>query len=230
MKPNVVGGALIIALTMAAPASAQYDAGAAMDMTGMGIYAMEDAMTDAAKGEDGSKDKTVPQASQTASLEFQPDPLLRSQILNAFGQSVPAVSAFMRDSRLIEIIEEDAMAPHGLSANNVADAFALWWTTAWIEVNQSGTKPSTKMMLAVQNQISKTMNAGGKVASMADHQKQQMADNFMLQAFLIIFLNDQARDNPAQQAQVARQINEGAKVMGLDLTKMTLTENGFVPR
>ena len=41
---------------------------------------------------------------------------------------------------------------------------------------------------------------------------------------------DAAAGKPTEQAALAKAVNQGAKKMGLDLTTMDLTEQGFVPR
>lgn len=57
-----------------------------------------------------------------------------------------------------------------------------------------------------------------------------MAESLIVQAAMVDAANDQMRGDPAQRRALAVAVNSGAKGMGLDLTGMTLTPEGFRPR
>ncbi len=122
------------------------------------------------------------------------------------------------------------MRPVGLRVNNVADAYTVWWIAAWEAVNQTDAGSSSAMYTAVKNQAAQAILKSGKISGMSAATKQEMAESLLVQAFLIQQAQQSARGDANQGTSVARAVNEGAKRTGLDLTKMTLTEDGFVPR
>ena len=125
---------------------------------------------------------------------------------------------------------DQMMRPMGLRANNVADAYTLWWVIAWHAANKQPLEQNNQLMAAVKQQASNALLSTPKFASFNDVQKQEMAESLLIQAALIDGHIDAAAGNPTQQAALAKAVNQGAKKMGLDLTTMDLTENGFVPR
>lgn len=52
----------------------------------------------------------------------------------------------------------------------------------------------------------------------------------MVQAAMADAANDLMRGDPEQRRALSAAVNKGARGMGLDLTSMTLTKDGFRPR
>jgi hypothetical protein len=122
------------------------------------------------------------------------------------------------------------IAPYGLKTNNVADAYAVYWISAWEATRGiAGVSETRERAQAVRTQASNAMAAVPALASATDAQKQEYAEAMLVQAALISAYMDDAAGNPAQIKAVGAAVAKGAKAMGLDLDTMDLTPNGFVP-
>lgn len=122
------------------------------------------------------------------------------------------------------------MQTAGLQPNNVADAYAIWWVAAWEAVNNRDVGTATKLYQSVSGQAASALLSTPAFAATTDAQKQEMAEALLIQAALIDAHIDDAAGSSTKQAALAKAVNQGAKRMGLDLTKMTLTPDGFIPR
>ena len=134
--------------------------------------------------------------------------------------------------QMVMIIDQlgPMLRPMGLRTDNVADAYTVWWVAAWEAVNKKDAGSSISMYGSVKQQASNALRSVPQFASGSDALKQEMAESMLIQAAMIDAHIDAAAGNPAQQAALATAVNQGAQKMGLDLTKMDLTEQGFVPR
>ena len=172
-----------------------------------------------------------------ADLNFNSSPTVRKQLFDKMVSeqrkvdpvSAKKTAAFLSSTNIIDQIVQ-MMRPMGLRADNVADAYTLWWVIAWHAANGRQGEPDAQIMAAVKQQASNALLSTPQFASTNDAQKQEMAESMLIQAALIDAHIDAAAGNPSQQAALAQAVNQGAKKMGLDLTKMDLTENGFMPR
>jgi hypothetical protein len=117
----------------------------------------------------------------------------------------------------------------GLNQNNAADAFAVYWVTAWQVSKGDNGDYSPASYQAVAAQAARGLAASPQFDSANDAQKQEMAEALMVQAALLGSAMQQAASDPAQMKALSRAVSQGASASGLDLDKMTLTENGFVP-
>ena len=117
----------------------------------------------------------------------------------------------------------------GLSSFNVADAYALYWTSAWLGTRGRDDNLPSKQMIAVRNQAAQALLSTPEFTSASDQQKQEMAEALMIQAALIDGFINGGKQDAALMSNVKAVIAQGAKAMGLDLYAMTLTPNGFIP-
>jgi hypothetical protein len=129
---------------------------------------------------------------------------------------------------LVEI--GNAMSSVGLSRDNVADAFALYWVNAWQIANGDSSTPSKQMMQAVATQAAKGLLQSQEFAAATEAQKQEMAEALMVQGALIASAFEQAAGDQARLDAIGAAVAKGAEASGLELDKMTLTEDGFVPK
>ncbi len=154
-----------------------------------------------------------------------------NQFVNVWAKTDPAGAAkgkALLPSAIPQI--DQMMRTVGLRADNVADAYAVWWIAAWEAVNNRDMGSSAAMYNAVKAQTEAALAATPQMRSAGDAEKQQMAEAMLIQAALIAASSSQAAGNATQQAAISKAVNQGARKMGLDLTKMTLTQDGFVPR
>lgn len=235
-KPHSRRAALILLLAgFAAPAAAQEFS--AMDMTGMGIYAMEDSVMEAA-GETVSTTRRgharvapVP----TVRLTYKPSMERRranfAQFVEKSRKKDPKGAAMLEK----ELASSDVIAkmgrelsPFGMRTDNVADAYAAWWLNAWLASRQRTDTPSARQIAAVRAQAVRAMSSVPEMASASDAVKQEMAEANLVQAALIGAYMEHARGNPALFRQVASAVRKGARASGLNLDAMELTDDGFV--
>ncbi len=123
-----------------------------------------------------------------------------------------------------------AMAKVGLDKNNAADAFAVYWITAWQISVGDLSDYSPAFHRAVAAQAARGLSQSPEFAAATDAQKQEMAEAMMVQAAFIGAAAEQAASDPAQLKALGQAVKRGAAASGLDLDKMTLTEEGFVKR
>jgi hypothetical protein len=122
-----------------------------------------------------------------------------------------------------------AMKGVGLSSTNVADAYAVYWTSAWLGARGRDDDLPSRQMIAVRNQAAQALLATPQFTSASDQQKQEMAEALILQSALIAGFINGGKQDAALMSKVKAAIAQGASAMGLDLDSMTLTEDGFVP-
>ncbi len=130
---------------------------------------------------------------------------------------------------VISAVDGEMQQKYGMHANNVADAYAVWWVSAWMG-NRGLTDDATPGQMAmVKRQASNALAATPEFAAATDAGKQELAEALLVQAALIGAAVDTYASDPTMLAKTREAIGKGAKGMGLDLSKMTLTERGFVP-
>ena len=233
MKIHLAGLA-IVCVGLSTPAQAQFNGGMDWVVNRTRVPAIIQC-----PGCDGDDEDAVSEVAPDvpmpnfASLEFSPSMQRRKQNLSKIAKDVsnndPATVALLQNGDVVSQIDQ-MMGTVGLTANNVADAYALWWVAAWEAVNKRDAGSSSGMYGAVKQQASNALLATPAFSATNDAQKQEMAEALLIQAALIDGHIDAAAGNASQQTALANAVNQGAKKMGLDLTRMDLTENGFVPR
>lgn len=125
---------------------------------------------------------------------------------------------------------DQGIRPYGLRADNVADAYAAWWVTAWKAVNKQDVADTPALYDAVSKQAAGALMVTPAFVSSSDALKQEMAESMLIQTAMIEAYVDMAKDDATQKDALANAVNQGAKAMGLDLTQMNLTESGFSKR
>ena len=156
-----------------------------------------------------------------------------AKFVQTMKRSDPATGAqaetLFASGAIIDQLDE-MMRPWGLRANNVADAYTVWWVAAWHAVHRRELNPNPTIMAAVKRQAEGALFSTPQMASATNATKQEIAEALLIHAALIDGHIDDAAGNSTKQAALAKAVNQGAKHMGLDLTKMSLTQDGFVPR
>ncbi len=122
-----------------------------------------------------------------------------------------------------------AMNNIGLNRNNAADAFTVYWISAWKASVGDKSTASPAAYQAASAQAARGLSSSAEFARASDAQKQEMAEALMIQAALIDAHMEAAAADPAQMKALSKAVKQGARASGLDLDSMTLTENGFVP-
>jgi hypothetical protein len=122
-----------------------------------------------------------------------------------------------------------ALAPVGLRTDDVADAYAVWWMSAWQAAHGDASTPDRVTAQAVRAQAAHAIAATPEFAQADDAMKQEFAEALLVQTALIDGMMEEYGSDPAMAAKIAASVRQGARAAGLDLDAMTLTEAGFVP-
>jgi hypothetical protein len=123
---------------------------------------------------------------------------------------------------------DNIMREDGLRASNVADAYAVWWVSAWRASKGDFSEKNGATYRAVSAQAARALVSNAQFAIANDAQKQEMAEAMLIQAALIDSSAQVYAEDLNMKQQLASAVRQGAKRSGLDLDTMTLTEDGFV--
>ena len=178
----------------------------------------------------------VASAQQVSTLNFTPSANRRKANLAQFVDKTRAnnpegaaqMAQLFASTDVIGAVGK-GIAPYGLSVNNLADAYAVYWTNAWLGSRGRNDTFQKTQISAVRNQAANALLASPALATASDAEKQEMAEALIVQAALIGASLESAKSDVGILAKLKAAIAEGAKGMGLDLYTMTLTNDGFVP-
>jgi hypothetical protein len=230
-----------VTLSSNAALAQDFDSGAAVDMTGMFILSQEAAMMNAAGQRSESvirqRSSASPQQATSATFKFVPSAARRRTNLASFVEKSRAndpagaakMQALFASTDIIGMIDQEMQQKFGMRANNVADAYAVWWVSAWMGSRGRTDDASPGQMAMVKRQATNALAATREFATATDAGKQEMAEAMLVQTMMIQATVDTYKSDPAMLAKTRAAIAKGASGMGLDLSKMTLTDQGFVP-
>lgn len=120
------------------------------------------------------------------------------------------------------------MRPYGMTSTNVADAAAVYLTTAWLATRGSSEDPDPTRMRAVRRQVASAMSATPEFATATDAQKQELAEAMIVQALLVTQFVEAAKAQPQLMDAVKGAVAQGASsTFGFDLRSMELSEEGL---
>jgi hypothetical protein len=167
-------------------------------------------------------------------LSFQVSPTDRQQNITRFITNLRATDPASADNWAQVFATNDvfgaidqAMGKRGLDATNLADAYAVYWTNAWLGAQGRTDDVPAAQLIAVRNQAAQALLATPQLMSATNAQKQEIAEGFLIQAALIDASVTQAQANPTLLPQVQTAIKQGAQTVGIDLDRFTLTDQGF---
>jgi hypothetical protein len=119
----------------------------------------------------------------------------------------------------------------GLRINNVSDAYAFWMILAWQAANNQNFELTKSHFDGVKAQVAQSMGNIDGVRTANDEVKQDMAESLWTYGIMINEVLEQIKSDPAKQKQLARSVMANTKSeMSVDLSTLTLTDQGFVPR
>jgi hypothetical protein len=170
-------------------------------------------------------------------LEYKTSLALRQTNLQEFAakrqvahlEGAKDLEQMLSSDKVIDAIQQ-TIEPYGLSINNLADAYALWWITAWQASEGNLAKVDKETAQAVKKQATIIWLANPKLVDATDANKQEIAEALLIQALLIQAAIDRAGSDKDSQEAVIQAVREGAASSGLALETMQLTNNGFVKR
>jgi hypothetical protein len=178
-----------------------------------------------------------PVAASAALLRFTPNLAVRQRNLAGFVAKTRAQSPESADQMARLFASTDifaamaqGLAPKGLRIDNVADAYTVYWITAW-EASRGivGADNSRAQAQGVKAQVSRALLSAPEFTKATTAQKQELAEALLIQTALISASAEAAASDGAQLTVIGNAVREGAKAMGLDLDAMELGPNGFGP-
>ncbi len=117
----------------------------------------------------------------------------------------------------------------GLHNDNAPDAYAVYLVSAWQAVNSDTSAKSRESYEAVTKQTMRGLSRSTEFAQTTDAQKQEMAEAMMVQTAMIGANMKKAAGDPAKLKAISKVVKQVAAASGLELGKMTLTKEGFIP-
>ena len=212
-----------------------------VDSSWMMNMAMGSAMSEAAGGsaeyihQPKSADTRQVSPAEVKTLAFKPSATRRRANLASFvaksRASDPVGAAAMEQlfasTDVLAQLDEE-LAKQGLSVANVADAYTIWWITVWEAANGVSSDTPQGTIDAVKGQAARALLAVPAFTGASDADKQNLAESLLVQAMLLDAMNDSYREDATLGPQLRSAAAQGARGMGLDLSAMTLTADGFV--
>ena len=137
------------------------------------------------------------------------------------------LEALLNDPALMPKLEAE-LGKLGLRPDNMADAYAVWWISAWQAAQGKSSDPSPASARAVKAQAERIFLAVPALANSDDATKQAFSEGLLVQAVLLSAATEQAEKDPTQLRAIGQIARQGARRFGLDLDTLTLTDAGFV--
>ncbi|MDY7098014.1 MAG: DUF6683 family protein [Pseudomonadota bacterium] len=156
--------------------------------------------------------------------------------LNLFVKQSPTPQAAVELKKMLDAqptIMDDirqGIRPYGLDTHNVADAYAMWWINAWLAYKGLDQDTPRGTVAMVKAQVQNALAAVPDFANTTEADRQQFSEALLLQGLMAAAALDQLKGNPDHMRQLSAAVHKGALSMDVDLSKMDLTPNGFVPR
>lgn len=169
-------------------------------------------------------------------FDFTPDRARTQQNLQSFVKRTKDKSAaadlqqlVTAQPRVIELIGQ-GISSYGLDPHNVADVYSVWWISTWLAAQKRNDTPDQGTIDAVRAQVRSAMAATSEFAGTSDAQRQEYAEALLLHTAVMDGAIEEAKNQPETLEKLAAAARRAAKEHGLDLSLMTLTGDGFVPR
>ncbi len=231
--------ALFLISPLAAPAQ---DFGGDVIMTTMGNIGIQSAMRSSQRQLDGQR-RVTPRSpavqprispAQELSLDYVVSLPNRKRNLAAFAAKSRAtdpegsrkMTTLFAANDVIGLADRD-MRKLGLRADNVADAYALWWANAWLASRGRDDDLPPAQMRAISRQAAASLLATPEFANATNPQKQEMAEALIVQTILISSAVGVYKEQPEMMERLKAAVIQGALASQLDLLAMDLTPAGF---
>lgn len=176
----------------------------------------------------------APALADESALRFQVDPDRRAENLRGFvdqmketdPEGAARLNAIIAATDVMGMISQ-AMTTVGLEANDVADAYAVWWISAYNGSQGVTDTPSRKSYQAVRRQAANILLSTPALVNATPAEKQQFAEAYLIQAALIDSAVAEQQSNARHLDALKAAVTQSAMASGLDLNQMELTADGF---
>jgi hypothetical protein len=177
-----------------------------------------------------------PSATRTAAtLTYIPDPRVSEQTRQAMIDSLSRKNPTLREQMsaalsggMVLKIFDRFMGAHGFSSHNVADDMAMQLLVSWEIVTGSAATPG--QIRGAANQVRGVFLSTPQLRSLSNVERQQLAENIAYQVVIGSAANRQFRraGDEAQLTQLRQTAETILRQRGIDLSRLQLTERGFV--
>ncbi len=131
----------------------------------------------------------------------------------------------------IQMVGGTLQSKFGMRVDNVSDTYAMWMIAAWWVANNQDGELNRSTFTAVKAQVANGMLSTSGMATATDEVKQNMAESLLIFAIMLDSTAEAITNDPAKRKQLAASVMAKTKQeMGIDLSTITLTDQGFVPR
>jgi hypothetical protein len=186
---------------------------------------------------DSANNTTAPAAitQNAATLTYIPDLRVseqtRAAVVDALSRQNPALRAQMDtalNGGMVLKIFDRFMALHGFSSRNVADDMAMQLLVSWEIVTGGVATPG--QIRGADSQVRGVFLSTPQLRAMTNGERQQMAENIAYQVVIGSAANRQFQraGDRAQLAQLRQTAQTILRQRGIDLTRLQLTDRGFV--
>ncbi|RAK51466.1 DUF6683 family protein [Phenylobacterium deserti] len=134
----------------------------------------------------------------------------------------------LKDPTLFPRLQAE-LARFGLRADDMADAYTVWWINAWQAAHGETGDPDRGAVQAVRAQAERAFLAAPGLPLDDDAAKQAFSEGLLVQAVILASVTEQVKNDPAQLQAIGRMARQSARAFGLDLDAVRLTNAGFVP-
>jgi hypothetical protein len=180
----------------------------------------------------------TPAPARPADLAFRRDPAVTRQVQAEFvrtiSRSAPEagqeIETLFRSADPISTASP-ALRRFGLDTGNVVDAVALYYLAMWGAANNHEETMTTAQARGARAHVARAVNFD-RMGLNTPAARQRFAETLIYQALLMDAAIEQAQDSGDAAAQ--RTLSDAAhgqmRLMGLDMRRLQITGEGFVPR
>jgi hypothetical protein len=174
-------------------------------------------------------------ASALASMRYVPSMTVRKATYAEMVKNMRAANvdvgnqmeAVFAQTDVIGLID-DAMGKFGMSANNIADAYALYFLSAWMGANGRTDENTPEQLKGTQKMAQDALSQVPDMLKLADDKKQTFSESLLIQSLLNDEMIKAVASDPAGLSKVKNDIKMAAKEMGIDVDGFNMTANGLV--
>ena len=225
---------VVLLLAIAAPATAQFAPFDILTRTSIPIIIQCPGCNAANRNKRPNTPKTTATKAEIGKLSYNPSAAVRQRNIARLIKDIrvndpDAAEKLERTFASNDLIDRmgEIMVASGLNQNNLADAYAFYWTNAWQAFSGHNQDLSKTEIVAVRSQTARILLATPQFRTATDAQKQEIAEMMIIQTIFVSASIDSAKSDPTQLANAKASIAKGAKNFGLDFDRMTLTPQGF---
>ncbi len=176
----------------------------------------------------------APNAAAIAALNYRPSLDVRRENIAKFVAGLKAMNpdagAQMEQVfAQVNVIEEmgKSIAPYGLKTSNIADAYTVYFMTAWMSANGRTDDNTNEQVAGTRQMAVNALAASPDIGKLSDADKQAFAEGLLIQAMMFDAMTDAVAADPAGLAKVKGDVKAGAKEMGIDVDAFKLTPTGL---